>query len=219
MVNNYIKYYGGSIKDFQRSRANDKNDYDILREQHRFVWEDDDDNDNNWDKRLAKKYYDRLYKEYCVADLSKYKENKIALRWRIEREVIGGKGQFLCGNLKCGASDNLRSWEVNFGYVERGEKKNALVKLRLCPKCSDKLNYHHRQRLAKSKVKADNSRTMKKDSNVPSRATPEKELDVAPKETGPESSSKPDNVWSRPVNVDSKTREDEIEDYFEDMLL
>lgn len=29
------------------------------------------------EKRLAKKYYDRLYKEYCVADLSKYKENKV----------------------------------------------------------------------------------------------------------------------------------------------
>lgn len=36
---------------------------------------------------------------------------------------------------------NLKSWEVNFKYIEEGIQKNALVKLRLCPKCSDKLNY------------------------------------------------------------------------------
>lgn len=29
------------------------------------------------EKRLAKKYYDKLYKEYCIADLSRYKENKV----------------------------------------------------------------------------------------------------------------------------------------------
>lgn len=51
------------------------------------------------------------------------------MRWRIEKEVIVGKGQFECGNKKCNEKENLRSWEVNFGYVEHGEKKNALVKL------------------------------------------------------------------------------------------
>jgi len=40
------------------------------------VWEDEDDAES-WDKRLAKKYYDKLYKEYCLADLSRYKENKV----------------------------------------------------------------------------------------------------------------------------------------------
>lgn len=82
------------------------------------------------EKRLAKKYYDKLFKEYCISDLSRYKENKVtdkkvlftakpmritssyliwlslgksfwqcyypklqvALRWRIEKEVIEGKG-------------------------------------------------------------------------------------------------------------------------------
>lgn len=42
------------------------------------------------EKDLAKKYYDKLFKEYCIADLSKYKENKVGLisrqssksRWR-----------------------------------------------------------------------------------------------------------------------------------------
>ncbi len=30
----------------------------------------------------------------------------------------------------------FQSWEVNFAYVEQGERLNALVKLRLCPACT-----------------------------------------------------------------------------------
>lgn len=32
-------------------------------------------------KRLAKKYYDTLFREYCIADLSRYKEKKFEFRW------------------------------------------------------------------------------------------------------------------------------------------
>ena len=28
---------------------------------------------------MAKKYYDKLFKEYCISDLSRYKENKVGL--------------------------------------------------------------------------------------------------------------------------------------------
>lgn len=35
---------------------------------------------------------------------------------------------------------------MNFGYEEHGERKNALVKLRLCPECSAKLNHHSKKR-------------------------------------------------------------------------
>jgi hypothetical protein len=52
------------------------------------------------------------------------------MRWRIEKEVIDGKGQFICGDKKCPVKDGLKSWEVNFAYNEHGERKNALVKLR-----------------------------------------------------------------------------------------
>jgi len=38
--------------------------------------------------------------------------------------------------------------------VEDGEKKNALVKLRLCPECSGKLNFHSKKRLIKKEKKA-----------------------------------------------------------------
>ncbi|KAF1569004.1 Protein FRA10AC1, partial [Eudyptes schlegeli] len=143
-VNDYILYYGGKIEDFRRSGANDKTDLDVIRENHRFLWNEDDEADMNWEKRLAKKYYDKLFKEYCIADLSRYKENKFGFRWRHEKEVISGKGQFSCGNKHCDEKEGLKSWEVNFGYVEHGEKRNALVKLRLCPECSYKLNFHHR---------------------------------------------------------------------------
>jgi protein FRA10AC1 len=53
------------------------------------------------------------------------------MRWRIEKEVVDSKGQFICGEKKCSKTDNLKSWEVNFAYVEHGERKNCLVKLSL----------------------------------------------------------------------------------------
>lgn len=42
---------------------------------------------------------------------------------------------------------------MNFGYVENGEKKNALVKIRVCEKCSYRLNYKTAQkRVASSRT-------------------------------------------------------------------
>lgn len=37
------------------------------------------DSSSSREKELAKKYYDKLFKEYCIADLSRYKENKVRL--------------------------------------------------------------------------------------------------------------------------------------------
>jgi protein FRA10AC1 len=37
----------------------------------------DDDIPESWETKLAKKYYDKLFKEYCICDLSRYKENKV----------------------------------------------------------------------------------------------------------------------------------------------
>ncbi|MCJ8738295.1 hypothetical protein PDJAM_G00034020 [Pangasius djambal] len=152
-VSDYILYYGGKLEDFKRSTAKDKTDLDVVRENHRFLWRDEDEEDMTWEKELAKQYYDKLFKEYCIGDLSRYKENKFGFRWRIENEVISGKGQFLCGNKRCEKKEGLKSWEVNFAYVEQGEKRNALVKLRLCPECSFKLNYHHKRKEVKVKKK------------------------------------------------------------------
>ena len=153
LINQYLLATGRGIEHVQRSTENDRNDYSVLREQHKFLWEPGDKVDS-WEERLAKTYYDRLFKEYAIADLSRYKENKIALRWRIEKEVVEGKGQFACGNKHCQDRENLESWEVNFAYVEQGERKNTLVKLRLCPSCSLKLNHHHKRKLWKREKRA-----------------------------------------------------------------
>uniref|UniRef100_A0A672LC07 FRA10A associated CGG repeat 1 n=1 Tax=Sinocyclocheilus grahami TaxID=75366 RepID=A0A672LC07_SINGR len=78
-VSDYILYYGGKIEDFRRSMSKDKTDLDVVRENHRFLWREEDEEDMTWEKELAKKYYDKLFKEYCIADLSRYKENKVCL--------------------------------------------------------------------------------------------------------------------------------------------
>ena len=118
-----------------------KTDGDVLRENHRFIRSEADDDLSQWEKRMAKKYYDKLFKEYAIADLSGYKKGKVGLRWRTQQEVVEGLGQFRCGSHVCSVTQDLRSFEMNFSYMEDGEKKNALVKLRLCPDCAIRLNY------------------------------------------------------------------------------
>lgn len=106
-----------------------------------------------WERRLAKKYYDKLFKEYAIADLSRYKEGAVGLRWRTEREVVSGKGQFSCGAKRCEQYNDLESYEVDFNYREAGEKKQALVKLRVCPDCGRRLNFRHARKKAKRQAK------------------------------------------------------------------
>lgn len=130
------------------NHRNHKRDIDVIREHHRFLW-DDESKEDSWETRLARRYYDKLFKEYCIADLTRYRENKIALRWRTETEVVAGIGQFQCGSRKCLRRDGLRSWEVNFAYREQGVHKNALIKLRLCPEHSMHLNYTSKKREVK----------------------------------------------------------------------
>ncbi|KAJ7396290.1 Protein FRA10AC1 like protein [Pitangus sulphuratus] len=165
-------------------RANDKTDLDVIRENHRFLWNEEDEADMNWEKRLAKKYYDKLFKEYCIADLSRYKENKFGFRWRHEKEVISGKGQFSCGNKHCDEQEGLKSWEVNFGYIEHGEKRNALVKLHQV-----------------SSEDSDNS---------------DKDSDNSDAEDGPSDA----DIWKGPLqSADEKSREEEFDEYFQDLFL
>lgn len=151
LINDYFRIRGGSALHLKRDTSRNKFDYDVIKENHKFLWDIDDDVPETWEARLAKKYYDKLFKEYCICDLTDYKYNKVALRWRTEKEVVLGKGQFECANKKCQIKNILKSWEVNFGYEENGEKKNAFVKVRLCPECSSKLNYHSKKREIKRK--------------------------------------------------------------------
>lgn len=56
-------------------------------------------------------------------------EDKVGMRWRSEKEVIAGKGQFSCGARGCPETRGLATFEVPFGYQEAGERKQALVKV------------------------------------------------------------------------------------------
>lgn len=235
-VNDYILYYGGKKEDFRRLGENDKTDMDVIRENHRFLWNEEDEVDMNWEKRLAKKYYDKLFKEYCIADLSRYKENKFGFRWRVEKEVISGKGQFFCGNKYCDKKDNLKSWEVNFGYVEHGEKRNALVKLRLCQECSFKLNFHHRRKEVKSKkrkdrIKKDCEESPHKKSRLSSaegtskkkdkgHSSSKKSEDSVNRNSDEEESTSESELWKGPLpETDEKSQEEEFDEYFQDLFL
>ena len=125
-----------------------RTEHDAIRDHHRFLWDADDGVPLSWEQRLSKKYHARLFKEYALADMSRYREGAVGLRWRTETEVFDGKGQFVCGAKGCSADAELASFEVNFAYDEGGTTKNALVKLRLCPGCAAKLNYRREQRRA-----------------------------------------------------------------------
>ncbi|XP_055316331.1 protein FRA10AC1 homolog [Sitodiplosis mosellana] len=237
LINEYIlRRPGDTSKLYVRDTSKDKTDLDVIRENHQFLWNENEA--DSWDKQLAKKYYDKLFKEYCIADLTKYKENKIALRWRIDREVISGKGQFICGNKKCEERSGLRSWEVNFAYVEHGEKKNALIKLRLCPICSDKLNYHSKKREVKRMKKQTKHNSHRHNDVAASSVSPQATTSYDSTERGNKTNisqhtdaipnSKASDAahqqleqifWSKSTDDVEKTREEEFDDYLADLLL
>ncbi len=66
------------------------------------------------EKRLAKKYYDKLFKEYCICDLSRWEEKKIAMRWRIDKEVVSGKGKRIQIGKKIVGSNGLKGISVGW---------------------------------------------------------------------------------------------------------
>eukprot|EP00250_Pteridium_aquilinum_P002644 c12867_g1_i1 orf=635-1099(-) len=115
-MNDYVLHYSKSSTGVEQRRPI-KTDQDTLRETYRFIRTEEDDLDSSWEQRLAKRYYDKLFKEYCIADMARYKDGKIGMRWRAEKEVISGKGQFVCGSKNCDAKDNLSSYEACFGQL------------------------------------------------------------------------------------------------------
>jgi len=57
-------------------------------------------------------------------------------------QVVDGTGQYACGSLGlgCRARESLASYELNFRYREKGDVRNELVKVRLCPDCKNLLD-------------------------------------------------------------------------------
>lgn len=244
-MTDYLKHYGGTPRVSDPYAKTKKTDYDVLQETYRFIRTEQDDVGNSWEVRLAKKYYDRLYKEYCIADLSRYKESKIGLRWRTQREVVDGVGQFVCGAKGCKESRGLCSYEVNFGYVEAGEKKQALVKLRLCPDCACKLNYKKEKQYRKAQTKLlkrknehlesskrkHNKQTKEDDSadEDPSEAAPgaptpsafvapQVSVDIPPQTVPTSVLPADDTVWEQKPERET-TMDEEFEEYFDGMFL
>ena len=113
---------------------------------------------DDWRVRMARRYYNQLYKEFAIIDLSRYKEGKFGLRWRTESEVISSKGQRSCGSKLCENSNDLNVFEMPFKYSENGTVKRELIKVCLCPPCSEKLSYGkgdeaYKHNIAKDKLK------------------------------------------------------------------
>ncbi|XP_068146069.1 protein FRA10AC1 homolog [Drosophila tropicalis] len=222
-----------------------KRDIDVIRENHRFLWEDDnlDSSSLSWEQRLALRYYKKLFKEYCIADLTRYKDNKIALRWRTKQEVVTGIGQFQCGSRHCSEKEDLRTWEVNFKYIEQGAPQNALVKIRLCPNHTQQLNYRTKKREIKRqkkrakeerktvrkqkrrKVKDQEEPSAKEDSDDEEGQDPQEaaEKDKSQNESSATSleQSADDQIWLKQADLSQEqpSREQEFERYLEDLLL
>jgi len=241
LVNTYLLNRPGDTDRYlQRDKTKDRTDMDVVRENHRFIWNDGaEDESLTWEQRLAKKYWQKLFHEYCITDLSLYKVNKVAMRFQTEVEVKAGKGQFVCGAKKCEEKDKLRTWEVNFAYKEEGEKKNALVKLRLCPDCSYKLNYHHKRKEVTKKSKkrksSDRRRRQKKNkkrrsrgdgdesrSSSSSSSESEDEHVKAAREAKKEAENekKASEIWKEPLQIEQeKSREDNFDEFLEDLFM
>ncbi|KAJ7679019.1 folate-sensitive fragile site protein Fra10Ac1-domain-containing protein [Mycena polygramma] len=129
-----------------------KTEFEILKESHKFLREEDNKGSLSWDEQLASKYYDSLFREYAVCDLKHYKTGNFSLRWRTEAEVLAGAGEMTCANTRCEYHDTrgrrpppLTTLELPFAYTEHGEAKSALVKAVLCEKCLRKLMWKRRK--------------------------------------------------------------------------
>lgn len=120
-------------------------DLEALKGSHQLVRNDtfDEQHCDDWRVRMARRYYNQLYKEFAIIDLTRYKEGKFGLRWRTEAEVINDKGQKICASKHCDQSTVLATFELPFKYAEDGIIKRELVKVCLCDICSTKLCFQH----------------------------------------------------------------------------
>lgn len=120
----------------------------------------------------------------------------------------------------------MKTWEVNFGYLEHGEKKNALVKVRLCPDCSYKLNYHSKKREVKRekklKKKEKRRKKDKRDDSDDEEGEEEEERGGSISDgSGAGVSQDPAEHWKGPApKIDEdKSKDEEFEDYLEDLFM
>jgi len=146
MLDNFMRYGGKrKLEKMKEERAKRvKTDYDVLRENYKLERSSEDESEEaeaTYEQKVSRKYYNKLYREYGIINLSRYKTGQYGIRWRHRQEVSSGKGEAICGGDKCNETESLQSFEVPFQYKEQGERKKTLIKIRLCPDCTRKMNY------------------------------------------------------------------------------
>lgn len=62
-----VKIYGGLYSTSEaQSLTRGKTEWDILKENHRFIRDDEDSGDVSWEERLARAYESKLFKEFAL---------------------------------------------------------------------------------------------------------------------------------------------------------
>lgn len=69
----YLRYYGGSVPTLEKARS----ERDILEENHQFIRGDDEGEVIDEEKMMTKMYYDKLFKEFAVVELVRWKEKQV----------------------------------------------------------------------------------------------------------------------------------------------
>jgi Folate-sensitive fragile site protein Fra10Ac1 len=74
-VSSYLRYYGGS----KPQPTNFRTERQLLEENHKFIRDDDDrvDRDATVEKEIARKYYDKLFREFALVELGRWKEGMV----------------------------------------------------------------------------------------------------------------------------------------------
>uniref|UniRef100_A0A1I7XU11 Protein FRA10AC1 homolog n=1 Tax=Heterorhabditis bacteriophora TaxID=37862 RepID=A0A1I7XU11_HETBA len=188
MINLYYLSYPGATKLLQIDTSNDRTDHDVLRDNHKFLWSEKEEAaaSSNWETRMAKKYYDKLFKE-------------------------------------------------------AGVRKNALVKLRLCCQCSEMLNYgSQKKKVEKKKRKRwitdeerkeiNSSLKESKVSNANNERTYFYEFNciilllrlcfhiIEEESTSSKATSSVEDVWIEPVQEITRTVDEDIDDFLNDLF-
>ena len=109
LMQNYSRFNGDSVSKAGPPTQAGRSDWDAVEQEHRFLWDDKAELEArqaarghawgqpsaqavaaaelSWEQRLAKRYYDSLFREYALADMSRYREGAVGLRWRTKQEV------------------------------------------------------------------------------------------------------------------------------------
>lgn len=79
------------------NRPTNLSELSILLKHHQFIRDESNDDIDasklSWEDKIALSWYNKLFREYAVCDLTQYKTGGIALRWRTEEEVLQRVGE------------------------------------------------------------------------------------------------------------------------------